>query len=590
LILKIFYAVLCSSLTCAVLAVAAGALSHLLRKKLPAAWHYYIWTAVLLFTLFPLNLPFDTATYTDPYEEYKQQLYEEKPFAIITSDGTRTVINTDTVQNDIPILTTVKTGISPLMPAFSVTWLIVSTLLLVFRVSAYIISFSALKKDSIPLSLSGLPAGIKAMQCKTVSSPFLAGALHPILFLPQRDFSKEELDNVILHELTHYKRHDTLIKWICLIAKCVHFFNPVIYYVCAKLDEECEIACDAALLKNMSDKQRTAYCNTILSLLSAHQPYNKALLTGMASDKKILKKRFLLMKTHKKPRKITVVLSVAATLAILLCGILIYTHLHKNVPYMPYASGIEATAYSGYIDSSDSAYIDIYAEEGDKLIMSIPKSVISSFPATDNIHGKLENISFYCGSNKNFLWAFAVSKPAMNASNINLCTSQDSGKNWHVDTRNNIRYGICDGAWFETDTKGFISFSETGGNGPALLRTLDGGNTWHTAPESGKVIGSEQAATELLKRQLITAYENTYGKYIPANQDPGNLSGDDLRLPYIIENLHVYKQDDEFYWVKVIWDFIVEKQTGAIYKVYNGIDPTVTPFDPNSDTALAFAG
>ena len=101
---------------------------------------------------------------------------------------------------------------------------------------------------------------------------------------------------------------------------------------------------------------------------------------------------------------------------------------------------------------------------------------------------------------------------------------------------------------------------------------------------------SSDDAFSLLKNQLITAYLLTYGEYIPRYDDPGSMAGDKERLPFIIETLRVTKDDGEYYTVPVIWDFLIEKETGQIFKFYDGLDKMLIPFDPLDKNALSFAG
>lgn len=97
-------------------------------------------------------------------------------------------------------------------------------------------------------------------------------------------------------------------------------------------------------------------------------------------------------------------------------------------------------------------------------------------------------------------------------------------------------------------------------------------------------------AVELLKEQLIIAYENTYGEFVSSDEEPSTFTGDKERLSYIIPRLTVKEETDQYYIISVIWDFYVNKETHEIFKYYNGIDEMFIPFDPQSDTALSFAG
>ncbi|MBQ7358856.1 MAG: hypothetical protein IJW63_02035 [Lachnospiraceae bacterium] len=100
----------------------------------------------------------------------------------------------------------------------------------------------------------------------------------------------------------------------------------------------------------------------------------------------------------------------------------------------------------------------------------------------------------------------------------------------------------------------------------------------------------EVEAIKMLQEQLILAYENTYGKYIPSDVEPVGAVDDSVYLAYTIPRLQVSEETDEYYVIPVIWDFRVYKETGKITKYYNGIDPLETDFDPMAEGALGFAG
>lgn len=104
-----------------------------------------------------------------------------------------------------------------------------------------------------------------------------------------------------------------------------------------------------------------------------------------------------------------------------------------------------------------------------------------------------------------------------------------------------------------------------------------------------KIFTSDDAVA-LLKEQLIAAYENTYGEYTPSDEEPTTFTDDGERLRYIIPRLTVKEETDEYYIIPVIWDFYIDKETREIFKYYNGLDDMLIPFDPQSDTALSFAG
>ncbi|MBE5864792.1 MAG: hypothetical protein E7292_01095 [Lachnospiraceae bacterium] len=103
-------------------------------------------------------------------------------------------------------------------------------------------------------------------------------------------------------------------------------------------------------------------------------------------------------------------------------------------------------------------------------------------------------------------------------------------------------------------------------------------------------ISSADEAVELVREQVIKAYENVYGPYVPTDAEPTLYSDDSERLAYIIPRLEVIGETDEYYVIPVIWDFRVYKSTGEVKVYYNGIDPYEYTFDPTNPNHIAFAG
>jgi beta-lactamase regulating signal transducer with metallopeptidase domain len=116
-----------------------------------------------------------------------------------------------------------------------------------------------------------------------------------------------------------------------------------------------------------------------------------------------------------------------------------------------------------------------------------------------------------------------------------------------------------------------------------------------------------ERAKGLLHDALVRAYENIYGTFEPLFEDPtpeGAVSVEDrLYLRFVIARLMLADgrtgayEDEDYYYFPVIFPFAVDKESGAIYKVYEGWDPAAnseytrfTPFNWNDPDALAFAG
>ena len=145
----------------------------------------------------------------------------------------------------------------------------------------------------------------------------MTGIFKPTLILPKTELSSEQFHNILRHEMTHFKRHDILYKWFAEFVKCVHWFNPVSWYVLKQIAAECEISCDMAVTKNMTNSEKMSYVSTILSLLPTGKAKQLPLTTQMASSKKILKRRFMMIKNKKRTSRLMSVISAVIAVIML---------------------------------------------------------------------------------------------------------------------------------------------------------------------------------------------------------------------------------------------------------------------------------
>lgn len=578
------------------------------KKLFPSSWLYYMWAAVLLVMLIPLRItvpenPFE-GTGIKEQAVSDNTVYTDKD-DILYTDMTSGNVTEMTDFREKVLITNAKTKnenrlwdiISMVLPIISYTWLIIATAIFACRTVGYFIFLHHIKSRSKSVDLPQIrkytTRKLDVRIYDKASSPLITGILHPMLILPSVQLTDEQLNCVLSHETVHLKRNDIIIKWLALIVKCVHFYNPAVYFICGQLFEECEISCDIRAVKNMDSKMLKNYVDTILMLASSKVQREYQLTTSMSSSKELLRKRFTGIKSSKKASILCVTVSVFVS-AVMLCsglllsatanGMLYRDDTKQDITEIGYTS---VKPCSGFINSTNSSYIDLYDESG-KHVMSIPIAVASHFPTFDSSVGDT-NLIFFCGKHGDFLWAFATTKGVFSSSHTNLCTSSDNGKSWYVESRM-IGKGIVDKAWFTSEKEGCIVYSG-GGYGMGVSRTHDGGITWEHFMENDYPLPlSKENALSLLKYQLILAYTRTYGEYITKEGDPGSMAGDKERLPYIIENLEITSDDGEYYRVPVIWDFLIEKETGFIYKFYDGLHKDLIYFDPYSPTALAFAG
>ncbi len=89
------------------------------------------------------------------------------------------------------------------------------------------------------------------------------GIIRPIILL-QEDYSEEELEFILKHELYHITRGDLLIRLFLELAGCLHWFNPLIYHLEEHFDGVSETSCDEKVVSGCTKEQRAIYARLII--------------------------------------------------------------------------------------------------------------------------------------------------------------------------------------------------------------------------------------------------------------------------------------------------------------------------------------
>ena len=100
-------------------------------------------------------------------------------------------------------------------------------------------------------------------------SSFVMGILRPILVLSRRHLVRpDELETVVVHEVTHLRRGDMIVRCLQSVAGTLLFFWPIVAWVNRRIDRAREYVCDEwALRHGRLTASEYAWC-----LLQAVQP------------------------------------------------------------------------------------------------------------------------------------------------------------------------------------------------------------------------------------------------------------------------------------------------------------------------------
>ncbi len=160
-----------------------------------------------------------------------------------------------------------------------------------------------------------------------VETPILIGFFRPEIILPDKKYEDMRLQNILLHEITHMKRHDIFIKWLLIFAGAMHWFNPLVYYVRREMNKACELACDESVIKKFDMREMQQYGDTLIAV-AADSIRKMPLSIAMFEDKKNLKERLGAIMKYKKHSK-RIVVAASVILAAVVCAILGFSTLRS---------------------------------------------------------------------------------------------------------------------------------------------------------------------------------------------------------------------------------------------------------------------
>lgn len=140
-------------------------------------------------------------------------------------------------------------------------------------------------------------------------SPCTCGILFPNVFIGAHcpdEYSDVRLKLLFMHELTHVRHHDTLMKLLTLFSTSFHALLPLAKLVRMAVDEDIEYLCDEGVLEEAGDWMRGEYIAMIIAEAERNVKKDHAeleILPGLSrSGNAILRRYHHMMERHKPNR------------------------------------------------------------------------------------------------------------------------------------------------------------------------------------------------------------------------------------------------------------------------------------------------
>lgn len=302
---QIFSWVLERSLGISVVLLAVMLLQPFLHRRYRPQLNCLVWTALALCLLIPFSLPrtkqavvtIDWESLIARQEEQMNGAAGTEPEQLSQAEG-------------LPVQSAQRRPVQWL----SAIWLAGAAAVLVGQGGIYLATrkkllrwSTAVEEPRTKLLLSrcqqelGMQEQVRLMRCCLLDTPMLMGLWRPCILLPEVELEEQQLRYVLLHELSHRRRRDLWLKFLLLVAKAVHWFNPLVWWMARRASADIEVACDADVLRLHDTKEeRREYGALILYFIQLSRGRAIPLTTNFSEKGQIMRRFQEMMNTSKK--------------------------------------------------------------------------------------------------------------------------------------------------------------------------------------------------------------------------------------------------------------------------------------------------
>ena len=329
---QIFKAVVIMSLSGGAFAAALMLLSPLTRRILNPTHHYYIALAAVVMLLIPVS--FGTSGKAVPQSavvqtESSMRTADKAPNIGAASPESQSLETQS--HSDSTILKKLGDACRNAFPYLAAVWFVIAILLFCSKVEGYIWFTKRLSEHSSAVDKpDNVPKRLAVRSADMLQSPMITGIFRPTLYIPKSDLTPNEQSLILEHELVHYRRGDIVFKWLIMAAKCIHWFNPIVYVLARYIERECEASCDFKATRSMSDADKKRYRYTLVDMIE-RKATSLSFGAQMSSEKSGLKLRIRAVK-HKSGSRLCVrAASAVIAAAVVLSGVYVSGCVNKTL-------------------------------------------------------------------------------------------------------------------------------------------------------------------------------------------------------------------------------------------------------------------
>lgn len=261
-----------------------GLLSHFLVKRYGVTWRYFVWLVIGIRLILPFHFTIPRPIVEIPAPQVRTEApaetvvgsWEDDYLNEVSSQPVENVkaqngLNQPSERGDLSII------LSHVQEKLWIYWLLGMIIFFGWQGEKYRNFLLNLNRNSRSIRdakiLEVYYDACKEMNikkrpeiflCGILPSPLCVGFFRQKIYLNHEEYKSDQLSYILKHELVHCKRRDIWYKVLLLLAKGIHFFNPVVHWMVHLAQRDIEYSCDSLVLQKCSLSQRQDYGLTIL--------------------------------------------------------------------------------------------------------------------------------------------------------------------------------------------------------------------------------------------------------------------------------------------------------------------------------------
>lgn len=277
-----------------------------LLKKAPKKFAYSLWGIVLLRLTLPIKISsvlslIPKKATSVPTNDYFTPQVSIPDNTFVNYDAvtrTQTIITPDIVPEQTTNLKDMLINIIPYI------WLAGILVLVVYSIVSCVLLYRKLKNAQF--------ISDNIYESDKINTAFVFGIIKPKIYLPC-NLSNEEKDYIIMHEQTHIKHFDHIVKIVAFAVASVYWFNPLVWIAFTLMSRDMEMSCDETVLSKLGTDVKKNYSQSLLKLATGKRALSPAPLAFSEENPKHRIKNVL---SYKKPSFWVIIVCVLAIIGL----------------------------------------------------------------------------------------------------------------------------------------------------------------------------------------------------------------------------------------------------------------------------------